>query len=127
MADLRTEVTSLGPDDPNQKPIGFTVREYQGVEISKYDPNRVYLYGDKGWDLEPITEETALQPGEQILVPGPTGGLVVMTVEKDTYGVLSGKSDQLSALLEFGKDDRHAWVCIGLVNLRGIERLKLER
>jgi hypothetical protein len=124
---VRSEITILGPDVPKAKPIGFTVRDYQGVEIHKYEEGRQYERDEDGrWkDLEPVTEEGALHAGDKILVHGLTGGLMLMTVEANSDGILHGVSGFLSARLEFGKDDRHAWVCTILVNIRGVEKLQL--
>lgn len=120
-------MTVLGPDDPNQKPLGWVVHERNGIEVHKYDEAREYERDAEGrWKgLEPITEEGALRAGDKILVHGLFGELFIMTVEADEAGGLCGRCDQLLALLEYGKDDRRAWVCTGLVNLRGVERLKL--
>lgn len=116
---------TLGPDDPNRKPLGWVVHEYLGVPIHKHDESRDYERDEEGrWkDLEPITEEAALRVGDKILVHGLFGELFMMTVQADEYGVLCGKGDKLLAILEFSKDDRKVWVCGGLVNLRGIEKL----
>ena len=98
----------------------FTVREYLGPEIHKFDPDQ-----PPGQGLAPIRKDDELKPGDQILVPGIGDELILMTVERDEYGVLHGKAGELMAVLEFSNDDREAWVCTGLVNLKGLDRLKI--
>jgi hypothetical protein len=42
-----------------------------------------------------------------------------MTVKGGGKG-FSAYSEKLSAVLEFGQDNRNAWVCVGLINMNGI-------
>lgn len=124
---VRTELTVLPADDPSKREIGLVIRERNGVEIHKFEEGRKYERDEDGrWkDLAPITEEGDLRAGDKILVPGLMGELFVMSVEADKYGALTARGEHLSAVLEFGKDDRHAWVCVGLINLRGLQRLEI--
>ena len=112
----------------NPNDLHFVVHEYVGVEIHKYEENHSYERDSEGrWvGLAPIQEKADLRAGEKILVHGLMGELFVMTVKADEYGVLCGMGDKLMAVLEYA-EDRHAWVCGGLVNLLGIEKLRLTR
>lgn len=118
-------VDVLGRDDPNQPvKINFTIREYMGIEVFKYNaedhPNGIAK--DK---LVPITSKDGLGVGDVILVPALMGGYYLMKVEKDDNGTLSAQGDKLIAVLEFGKDDRGAWICGGLINTRGLLKLEI--
>jgi hypothetical protein len=114
---FRTELTVLSADNkPNQKPLGWVIKERNGVEVTK--------------DLETkalIIERDALRIGDTIYVPGLLGGYHVLTIEAgDHEGELRARSKEgLLGILEFGGDDRNAWICIGLVNLRGISKVEL--
>lgn len=115
------EITVL-PADPEKPAIGWTVQERSGFEVYLKPSAPPYI------DLPPITEKDGLKAGDEILVPSIFGGtFLLMIVEKDEHGELYGSSNQLMAILEFGKDDRHAWVCDGLINTRGLEKLQLRK
>ncbi len=114
-----SDIIVLPADDPTNKKIGFTVREYLGCEVFKP------LVEGGPTELMPLTKEEDIKSGDVILVPGLVGGYYWMTVEKDTCGGFRGRSEKLIALLEFAQDDRMAWVCGGLINTRGIEKLEI--
>lgn len=131
---IHSEMVVLSADTPTKK-LGFVCREYLGTEIHLYEEGRQYERDERGrWlNLEPITDENALEAGVKILVHGLFGELRVMVVEASEQGKLhaidlreDGSSEKgLMGVLSFGEDDRKAWVCGGLINLRGLKRLKL--
>lgn len=105
--------------------LKWTIREYQGTEVFKYLASD---HPEKGIDpakFVPMKAESDLQVGDEIAVPGLVGGYHLMTVEKGESGGLFAKNEKLLAILEFGKDDRNAWVCGGLINTRGLAKLKV--
>lgn len=114
----KTDIQVLAAD-PNHKPIGFTIREYMGTEVFLYPGEK---FTEK--DLVPITIREGLKPGDEILIPGLFGGYHKMTIHGSEKG-LSARNEDLSAILAFGEDDRNAWVCGGLINNRGISRLRV--
>jgi hypothetical protein len=115
--------TVLGADDLDPK-VTFTIRERQGTPVFKF---RAEDHPDAidAAKLADITREDGLVPGDKILVPGLMGGYHLLTVEAHPEGGLSAKNDSLLAILEFGKDDRGAWVCTGLVNKRVLSKLRI--
>lgn len=114
----KTDIEVLAAD-PNTKPIGFVVREYMGTPVFLY-PGENF----KEEDLVPIKTREGLKPGDVILIPGLMGGYYKMTVKGSEKG-LSAQGERCIGFLEFGKDDRNAWICGGLVNPRGISRLRV--
>jgi len=118
----------------SDKAISWTCHERLGVEVHLYEEGREYQRDDQGhWlGLDPVTDESALKAGTEILVHGMFGELYRMTVEVDGHGELlartrkpDGTCGGLVGSLEFGKDDRGAWICIGLINTRGLKKLEL--
>lgn len=75
---------------------------------------------------EPLKNYDDLQPGVKILVPSLFGDYFLMEVKKDSFGELYGGDETHACNLEFAKDDRKCWVTTGLINLKGIRKLKLE-
>jgi hypothetical protein len=109
----------LPADEAPTKKLGWTVREYAGSEV--------YLFTSESFsmeDLVPLTTRESLKAGDEILVPSLGVGYLKMTVV-ERNGELSAESEGLLGVLEFGKDDRNAWVCGGLINKRGVAHLKL--
>lgn len=115
----KTDLTVLAAD-PNTKPIGFVVREYMGTPVFLY-PGEDF----KEEDLIPITTRDGLKEGDEILIPGLMGGYHKMTVKGSENG-LSAEGERAIGVLAFGEDDRNAWICGGLINMRGITRLKVD-
>lgn len=120
----RDDIIVLGPDDPNQRKIGFTVRERPGTTVHKFPCDRD---ADGELILVPVTEKAGLKPGDEILVHGLFGGFLKMKVEA-TEGGLGATSENMAAVLKFDEDpDYPEWVCLGLMNLRAIQKLKIGR
>ena len=93
--------------------LGFTCREYMGTEI--YKPG----------DMETrLTKKDDVKAGVTVLVPG-LGHAWWLMIVKEEGGVLYGHADKMMAVLEYDQDDRHCWVCGGLINTRGLQKLTL--
>lgn len=119
---VKTGLTVLPADDVKQEKLGWTVREYLGCEVYPYKPD---AEGKLPPQLEPIKTEDGLKEGMQILVPSLVGGFHIMTVMKED-NELYARGEKLMGALEFAKEDgRNAWVCVGLINMRGVEKLEL--
>jgi len=97
--------------------ISFLVREYIGS----------YVHLDRGPlsenELKPLTELEDLQDGSLVLVRAHSGHYR-MTV-KEEGGRLIAYSGDLQALLEFGQDDRKAWISTGVINMKGLKKLEV--
>lgn len=120
------ELRVLPADDPKGRTIGFTCREYNGVRIHRYDGATPERDDDGHWiGLEPITEQGGIKAGDKVLVHGLFGELYIMDVEANEHGTLHAKGERLTGILKFGEDDRNCWVCLGLVNLRGVTKMEL--
>lgn len=112
---VRTELIVLTVDDPDERKLGFTMYERDGVEVHVYDPD-VRPEEVNESELKPITSKGGLQEGARILVPSLMGGFLVMDVERDGDGGLLANGDGVLAILEYGTDERACWTCVGLVN-----------
>ncbi len=108
-----THVSRFPPPAADAK---FTVQEFRGMTIYRHPAEPAPWPGER----EMILERDALKAGDQVLVPGLTGGLIPMTIHATEDERLMAKSEHLMAVLEFGEDARNAWVCTGLINLRGV-------
>jgi hypothetical protein len=100
--------------EPNPVKIGFKCYEYLGCEIRK-----------EGVE-EALLKEDDIKEGDEILSPT-YHGYMRMVVHRSEDGSLYGEdpNGRWISPLEFNKDDRHAWVSVGLINPRGLDRLKL--
>lgn len=117
----RTEVTVLGPDDPNQKSIGFMVREYEGVELHPLTED------GKGVDKQKTFKEGELREGMTVACASLFGGYNVIEIKKDQYGEFYGVSGDFHAVLKFATDDRACWVSIAGMNLRAVKKLTVSQ
>ena len=113
--------------------LKFQIREYQGTEVFKYraadHPDHIHQER-----LLPLTQRGDLAPEDVILVPALVGGgYFLMTVKESPEGLqgeaqtreLCAEADKLLAILRFGEDERNAWICVGLINKRGLEKLRI--
>ena len=60
-----------------------------------------------------------LKPGDVVFIPGLVGDVQKMTVkclDWDGPNSVSVENDDMFALIKFGKDDRHCWVCVSMVS-----------
>lgn len=119
---------------PPPKQIGWTVREYTGVEVYR-PPSGLTLKEVKDrskwppdFKLVPVKAEK-LKVGDPLLVPGPFGGMYLGTVRGDRDGnpYFLSEGGSLHGFLEFGTDDRECWVCAGFGNLDAIRSLEVKR
>jgi len=91
----------------NDLEIGWIAREYMGQEIMNLSK-------------EKLTKKEDLIADEEILIPSLTGIVKAKVVKKEeqTYA----ESDNFLFILEFDIDDRHCWVCSGIVNKKCLEK-----
>jgi len=92
------------------KELNFVCRQYIGSEI-------LHIVTQ-----EPIKTLDGIVPGQAICVPF-FGGLIHAKVDKVTGTQASALSGRTIHWLEFGKDDRQAWVCGASGNLDAIARV----
>jgi len=65
---------------------------------------------------KPMTKD--LKVGDTVFVPGLVGDVQKMTVDTldwDGPNSVSAENDEMLALMEFNKDDRHCWICVSMV------------
>lgn len=117
----RTEVTVIPADEPKRLTLGWTVQEYNGVEVYKIDRKAIRVIEEQ------LVHQHDIQEGVELAVPSLMGGYHAMKVTRDGYGKLFAESAGLVAILEFAKDDRQCWICIGLVNTRGLKGLSITK
>lgn len=96
--------------------IGFAVYEYLGVDVYENQEDPV--------DIHHLVRCTRadLVDGEPLITTS-IGGYVRMQVKKDgdTCSLVSG---DLSAPLEFNKDERGCWVATSFINLKVVRKLR---
>lgn len=131
---IHTELTVLPADeDGKAAKIGWTVREYLGVEVLSappglsYDEVRSTANWPEGFKPQPITVEDAISEGAHVIIPNLFGGLSVYRIGKMEDGSFCGRSGDMIAFLEWSPDDRNCWVCGGTGNLAAIMKLDLEK
>jgi len=131
---VRTELTVLPADEPGQKKIGWTVKEYMGFPIKTAPQGLTHEEAmntgnwPEGFEPEIITEKDGIKEGDLILAPN-LSGWTVARVETTSEGKFAGLSQDKGWIyfLEFGQDDRKCWVCGGSGNLKAIQRLELTK
>ena len=95
------------------KPLNFKITEFLGVELFKKIPLNQEDRCLVGKDLK---------VGNVVFIPGLVSGwLEMVVISKD--GVLHLENNNLYGTLEFDKDDRHCWICTGLINRKCSESL----
>lgn len=114
---IRTELTVIPGDDPNQKPIGFKCYNRNGVDLRR--PNGA-----------PIKERDELREGDEVLAATFWGDALAV-VKKNEFGQLLAFSGHTRFLLFFEEEDlgelkARGWVCVGMVNTRALSRLDLK-
>jgi hypothetical protein len=101
------EITIIPANDPKDVKLNWIVKEYIGAEIYK-DPITQAL----------LTNKDDIRPGHEIYAYD-----IKAIVNDDGE---SASSQKFLYILEFDTDDRHAWVCTGVCNMRAISKLKFE-
>lgn len=120
---VRTEITVLPADLPNQPLLGWTLKERLGSPIG-------HALGPKGRPL-PIRVEKDLLPGDTILVPGIEGihTMVVRDTGEEPYRFIAYFTEEggSTALLSFGDDASDpCWCVVAWVTGRGTTQMTLE-
>jgi hypothetical protein len=96
------KIEVLPADEENGiRTLNWVIREYNGCEV--YRPGKDY----------PLLNKDDLKVGDKIDCWGSIA---------EVTGLTTAKSEHVIFMLEFDKDDRHCWVCNGVINMRGIER-----
>ena len=115
----KTEITVLKNDDPQSRTLCFVVHEQEGVSLYPI------IDGKIGEEPVPATEDLVV--GRQYTAIGMLGEDLVWTVEKDAYGEFTiSCGSSLVGCLERGGDDRNCWRVLGMINTRGLKKLKVE-
>lgn len=117
----KNEITVLPEDSPGKRMIGLVVEEFNGTQIKRLRPPR--------GGAVPITEEGDLEEGQEILVPSfYQDAYIPMVTHRNEDGSLMAKSKSgvTLAVLKYDQE-RHYWICLGLINTRGLERLQINR
>lgn len=99
------EIRILPADAPRDIKLGWKVYEYMGAKIYKDIASKA-----------PLLKYDDIQKGDEIYAYG------VKAIVKEGYAT----SGHYVFTLEYDKDDRHCWVCIGIGNMRGLEKLQLK-
>jgi hypothetical protein len=129
--DVKIEVITSDTDQARKldSEIKWVVKEYSGVEVLTAPEGHSYEeIVDGTWpdfEPEPITDPEGLTVGRVVLVPSLMGGLSVYQVERATDGDLLLRSGDMLGMVEFAPDDRGCWVCIGVANIKAIQKLNL--
>ncbi len=104
---VKTELTVVGADDPGQKVLGFTVKEYNGGAVSRVD--------DTGKSIEnPVKSREGLRVGNLLIAPTLVGD-VRAVVALDDVGDLCWVSGGFVGDLEYD-DERGYWITSFAIN-----------
>lgn len=115
----KTEITVLTNDDPKARTLGFCCYEQEGVAL--------YPIVDGKIGAEPVSSTEDLVVECQYTALGLLGENLVWTVDKDAYGEFTlSCGSSLVGCLQRGGDDRNCWRVTGMINTRGLSKLKLE-
>lgn len=102
------------PSSPS-KLLNFKCYEYQGVELFRKIPG---LPGDRSCIVG-----KELKVGEVVFVPGLFGDWHEMTVESVDGKLWLGNEGWVGTL-ELDKDDRHCWICSGMINRKCLDSME---
>jgi hypothetical protein len=117
--DEADKITFLPADDQNRPKLGFIVKEYIGPEVYKRFP-------DGSINTEHLLTLEDVQEGDELAIPWLTGGYVLMKAAKTKTG-FTAHGENHCVILEFDIDERHCWVAGGFVNMKALERLKIQQ
>lgn len=107
---IRTEIQVI-PEGPLTIK-GWTCQVYFGAEVAKKSNPGVNL-----------TQESDLQPGDEVIVPN-LFGRCLMVVARDKDGGLYAENKGLTSDLLFNNDDRHCWVTTHTMNRDALEKVR---
>jgi hypothetical protein len=114
---IHQEIEVLPANNAKQLKLSWTVREYIGSEIYKFDSDQQII-------KEPLIYKDDLQIGMVVAVPT-FFGYAKTIIDKNFQATSEG--GKWTYILEFDKDDRHCWICSGSINLASIKKLKIYR
>jgi hypothetical protein len=104
---LKTDLEVLPADEIRPSTVNWTIKEYTGTEVFRF-----------GTEIT-LTNKDDLKIGDEIDCWGCRA--MVISLESNLE---HAESDHSLFTLEFDKDDRHCWVCDGVINKRGIARAR---
>jgi hypothetical protein len=115
---VRQELEVIPADEPKQLKLGWVIREHIGPEVYLWDSD------NQPWP-HMLRKEGDLKEGDRICFDWEDKGWSY-EVKRDEHDVLYGisHSGQISCALRFDVDDRHCWVAVGFINLRGVRRAR---
>jgi hypothetical protein len=127
--EVDVKVEPVGGTKPRK--VQFSVFECEGAPICKLPPEISQAFFEQDSDRAgyEVADEEGLQPGDRIIVPM-LHGWAWATVEQDEDGKLSARSGESHGhVLKYSdkQPDGPRWVVTGSYNLRGLERLEVER
>jgi hypothetical protein len=106
--------------------VEFYAYEYMGMEVYKYEGQ--IPKSPKDWKT--INTKDGLKVGDQVFVPHPINinGYWIGTVKAWPSGELYVEycDGELTSNLNFGQDDRNAWVASSFGNTAGLERFDFQ-
>ena len=111
---VHQDIVVLSADDCKQLKLGWTVKEYTGFEIFKFDNEGKIVE-------ESLLNEDDIFVGLEIAVYV-LGGYAKMIVEQSENGELCARSQNCLSCLKFNKDDRQCWISSCIINLRGLKK-----
>lgn len=108
--DIERNIEMIPMDEPRELKLNWVVKEYIGSEI--------FRFGSE----ESLTNLEDIKVGDELRMPTLTGYTKAKVIE------LNGKKghaeqENYAFILEFDGDDRHCWVCGGMINKRAIANL----
>ena len=131
---IRQDLTVLGADDQKTCFLDWTIKEHSGFEIFKLTDelkslSNEEIYDDRYWPVDKhndpihhkiITAKDDLKAGDIIVGKSSLedylwGDGVVKSDENGKLHVIFDCGNM--GILEFDTDNRHCWVCTGLINM----------
>lgn len=103
----------------SKEKLNFIINEYLGPEVFKFK-------SDGSVNVENTLQNyNDIHIDDKIAIPILTNNYITMIVNIDENGKFYGKCSNHLAVLEFNTDNRHCWICMGLVNIKSIEKLEM--
>lgn len=100
---IKTDIEVLPADKAEPLKLNWIIKEYIGTEI--------YKFGTEN----PIINKDDLKVGDEVDCWGCKAKVIGLS-----YAI--SESGDTEFMLSFDRDDRHCWVCDGIINMRGITK-----
>jgi len=112
----KTELIVLPADAHEKRTFGFVVHEWNGVPLHSILDGKIVK--------KPVPTTEDLVVGHDYAACG-LSGYLLWTVGKDADGELHITcGPYLIGCLERGRDERNCWVVTGMINTRGLTKIK---